>query len=322
MKAPAFWQGQGLLPHLLQPVGWALAGAAALRRAFTHPVKVERPVICIGNLTVGGTGKTPTALAVAQLLAEERVKPWMLTRGYRGRLVGPVRVDPLRHDAEAVGDEALLLAQAFPTIVSRDRVHGAEAAVRGGAEAIVMDDGFQNPGLAKDLSLLVIDGGAGFGNGRLLPAGPLREMPATGIRRAQAAVLIGADRTGALHALGRLPVLTGQLVPAAEDVASFRGRRAVAFAGIGRPEKFFETLEGIGVELVERHAFADHEPYSQFTLAKLDAAAGRRGAVLLTTAKDAVRLPPLLRSRVGVVRVRLRLDDPAALRQMLAPLFR
>ncbi|MDA8248945.1 MAG: tetraacyldisaccharide 4'-kinase, partial [Rhodospirillales bacterium] len=293
---------------------WALAAARRIARpGWRAPV----PVICCGNATVGGAGKTTLALDIAARLQRQGVAAALLTRGYGGRVRGVLRVDPARHAASLVGDEPLLLAACAPTYVAADRAAGARAAIAAGAGALVMDDGLQNPTLAKSLSLLVIDGAAGFGNGRVLPAGPLRETLAAAAARCRAAVLIGADETGAEAQLrNTLPVLRARLVP---DGPPLAGRRVLAFAGIGRPDKFFNLLAEMGAELVERHAFPDHHPFTPAELRALFAAAARLGAVPVTTPKDAARLSPEQRARVVVSGVRLAWDDDAAaLERLLA----
>lgn len=306
MRPPEFWRSDGALARLLDPVGRLQGLGGRLRRRFTTPYQAAVPVICIGNLTVGGTGKTPVAIAVARRLQAFGVRPHFLTRGYGGQLSGPVRVEPAEHDARAVGDEPLLLARVAPTWVAHDRAAGARAAVADGARAIVMDDGFQNPGLVQDRALLVVDGEAGFGNGRLLPAGPLREPVADGLGRAAAVVLIGRDRQG-LASTFEVPVLAADLVMrGGEDL---RGRRVIAFAGIGRPEKFFRALRGQGAQLVEGRAFPDHHVYARGELADLATLSESRAAELATTAKDAVRLPPTCKDRVHVLDVEVRFAE-------------
>lgn len=317
MRAPGFWQDGGLTAWVLTPAGWVYGMIGALRLAASRPHIAGRPVICVGNLVAGGQGKTPVALAIADRLAARDTQPWFLTRGYGGTLTGPVRVDSGLHDATLVGDEALLLAKAAPTVLGRDRISGAALAVTGGADAIIMDDGFQNPSLHKDLSLLVVDGGTGYGNRRLIPAGPLREPIRRGIARADAVVMIGADVTGAAACLPpNLPVIAAELAPGPTALA-LAGRRVIAFAGIGRPEKFFETLERVGAEIVARQSFADHHPYRPAELDALTESARRQDAILVTTAKDAVRLPPEMRARVIVVGVTLRTLDPGAIDRLL-----
>lgn len=317
MKTPAFWyRGAGLAAWALAPAGALYGLAGRLRMASAAPRRVGAPVLCVGNLVAGGAGKTPVGLAVAEALAARGARPAFLTRGHGGREAGPLKVNVTRHGAADVGDEALLLAAAAPCWVARDRVAGARAAVADGASVLVMDDGFQNPGLAKDRSILVVDGAVGFGNGHLIPAGPLREPVARGLARADALVLLGEDLNGVEARLGgRIPVLHGWLEP--DEIANWAGRRLLAFAGIGRPEKFFATLEGLGARVVERIGFADHHPYRpEEIMALLDRAAAL-GAEPVTTAKDAVRLPASLRPLVRVLPVRVAWRDAAALRRLL-----
>ena len=242
MREPRFWRrgGDPWPARLLSPVG-ALYGAATILRRWSHqPYRAPVPVVVAGGITLGGAGKTPLALALAALLA--RRNPHFLSRGYGGSEAGPLRVDPSRHGAKDVGDEPLLLAGSAPTWVARDRAAGAKAAAAAGAGLIILDDGFQNPFLAKDLAFLAIDGESGLGNGHVFPAGPLREPIATALRRAQAVVLIGEDRAGLAGVIaGRCPILPARLVAA--DPGAVAGKPVYAFAGIGRPEKFFASLE-------------------------------------------------------------------------------
>ena len=320
MNAPRFWLRDGLLPRLLQPVASRVATVTARRLAATEGVDPGCPVICVGNLTVGGQGKTPVVLAILAYLQAKGLTAFALTRGYGGSLPGPVWVDPAEHSATEVGDEPLLLAATAPTIVAKDRAAGAQAARAAGAQVIVMDDGFQNPAVRKHVSLIVVDGGAGFGNGRVLPAGPLREPVAAGVARAQAVIRIGADRCGlAAHLPAGIPLLTAQLVP--DGALAWRGRRVFAFAGIGRPQKFFDTLAEIGAEVAGTRAFADHRPYAATDLDALRRDAAAAGAVLVTTAKDFARLLPEDRSGIEVLPVRLVFDAPDALDSVLAPVL-
>jgi tetraacyldisaccharide 4'-kinase len=312
MKAPGFWARDGLLPRALSPLSAMTAGLTArrLRRPAADP---GIPVICVGNAGVGGAGKTTVVL---DLLARLPNRPAALTRGYGGRLRGPVLVDRDVHGPREVGDEALLLAAIAPTIVARDRAAGARLALAEGAGVIVMDDGLQNPSVKKTISLLVIDGGYGFGNGRLLPAGPLREPVAAAAARCQAAVLIGLDETGALAQLPpHLPILRATLAP---DCAQGLGRRPVlAFAGIGRPEKFFRSVRALGADLVATRAFGDHHTYSETDAHHLLDTAASLGATLVTTQKDFVRLPAPLRAVSLVVDVRLAWEDEHAVTTLL-----
>jgi tetraacyldisaccharide 4'-kinase len=240
-------------------------------------------------------------------------------RGYGGKLGGPVRIDPERHDAEAVGDEALLAATQTASWVARDRAAGVRAAVTGGAEAIILDDGFQNPHVAKDLSLVVVDADYGFGNCRLIPAGPLRERVEHGLARADAIVLIGAtEQVPAEIATIAQPILRARLEPI--DGERFAGQPVVAFAGIGRPEKFFASLRRLSARIVTEHGFPDHHPYHASELASLRREAASDDAQLVTTAKDWVRLPAAERGDIAVLEVELRWREESVLDALLAPL--
>ncbi len=314
MRPPGFWYRRrpGLAVALLGPLA-AITARATARRLRRPGWRAPVPVICCGNVGVGGAGKTTLALDLAQGLIDRGVSVHCLTRGYGGRgRPGVLRVEPDRHDAALVGDEALLLAERVPCWVSADRAAGARAAIASGAQILLMDDGMQNPGLVQDWPLLVIDGAVGFGNGRLLPAGPLREPVAAAAARAAAAVLIGPDATGDAGRLPRaLPLLRAELAmgPA---IAGLGGRRLLAFAGIARPAKFFQTLEAQGLTLLQTHGFADHHRFRPAELDRLQRDAARLQATLITTAKDAVRLPPALRAAVIVAPVCLRWLDPTA----------
>jgi len=325
MRAPDFWHEThgpvaGLVAGLLSPVGAAVDVAGRLHRAIARPYRAPAPVICVGNLIAGGSGKTPVALSLAGVLARRGIATAIVMRGYGGRLAGPVRVEPPIHDAEAVGDEALLAAARTACWVARDRAAGVRAAVAVGAAAVILDDGFQNPHVAKDLSLVVIDAAYGFGNCRLIPAGPLRERVADGLSRADAIVLIGAAgaELSELVTSGR-PVLRATLAPIEGD--RFVGAAIVAFAGIGRPEKFFASLRDLGATLVAQHGFPDHHRYRDSELAALRGEAAATGALLVTTAKDWVRLAPTERAGIAVLDVELCWRDAAALEGFLAPLF-
>ena len=316
MRAPEFWDAPpGLAAGLLAPLGTAWDAATRLRRAVARPYKAPLPVVCVGNLVAGGSGKTPVVLSLAAMAAHEGIAVHIVSRGYGGRLAGPVRVDPVKHDAAAVGDEALLLAAAAPCWVARDRAAGVRVAASAGAAAVLLDDGFQNPGIEKDLSLLVIDAEYGFGNGRMIPAGPLREPPTAGLARADAVVLVGdGEPPSAVPNSGRA-ILHARLVPV--DAHAFAGTRVVAFAGIGRPAKFFATLRGVGAELIATHAFPDHHRYAEGELFPLRRAAEAAGARLVTTAKDWARLPPFWRRGIEVLAVELRWHDPASAAELL-----
>jgi tetraacyldisaccharide 4'-kinase len=311
--APSFWSHDGLLARTLSPlsaIGSALTAARIARPGWHAPV----PVICCGNVTVGGAGKTTLVLDLAHRLSGRGVH--ILLRGYGGASRGVHRVatgDPV----SLVGDEALLLAQVAPTWTGADRAAGARAAIDAGARILLMDDGLQNPTLVKTGSILVIDGRTGFGNGRVLPAGPLREPVASAAARCQAAVLIGADATQAAQRLPPgLPVLRADLVQDA-SIAALAGRKVLAFAGIALPDKFFDPLRQAGAALVAARPFPDHHPYTTRELDQLLQYARDQQAIPVTTPKDAVRLPPSVRTQVTVVGVGLEWDEPAQIDRLL-----
>ncbi|WP_419900595.1 tetraacyldisaccharide 4'-kinase [Roseomonas sp. USHLN139] len=321
MRAPDFWNGGsgGIAPLLLSPIA-AIYAAATARRVAKPGWQAPVPVICCGNATAGGSGKTVVALDLGQRLSNRGVATHFLTRGYGGKLKGPVLVDPVQHDSQAVGDEALLLAATRPTWVAGDRAAGGQAAVAAHAQAIIMDDGLQNPGLVKDLSLLVVDGNFGFGNGRIIPAGPLREPVHAAAARCRAAVLIGEDETGALDMLPpNLPVLRARQVPGPE-AELLAGQPVFAFCGIGNPRKFFTSLQSAGAVLAGRMAYADHYPFDASDLRELLEQAEALRAIPVTTAKDYVRIPPAFRSRVTVLTVKLAWEEPTAIETLLDPL--
>lgn len=328
MQPPRFWYGaEGresapMLQLIARPLSWIYAAATARRIQQTTPHGVAAAVICVGNLPVGGTGKTPVVRAIRAALRADGIAAATLSRGHGGRLKGPVKVDPERHSARDVGDEPLLHAADGPAWIARDRLAGAHAMVSDGVRAIVMDDGFQNPALAKDLSLLVFDAAAGAGNGRVLPAGPLREPLAAGLARADAVILMqGAPETAAdeesplARALAAFhgPVLSARLAP----VGAAPTGALVAFAGIGRPQKFYDTLTGVGATLSDAISFADHHPFTSADMKRLRDHARAHDARLVTTEKDFVRLPVADRADILTLPVTARFDDPAALQGLL-----
>ena len=313
MRAPKFWRTGGLLAGALAPLG-ALYAAATARRVAKPGWRAPIPVICIGNATAGGTGKTTVALDIGARLIARGLSIAFLTRGYGGSLTG--RVDPTRHRVAMTGDEALLLANLAPTYIGPNRAATAQMAIEMGARCLLMDDGLQNPTLQKQ-SLLVIDGAAGVGNGRVIPAGPLREPLAVAAARCKAAIIIGHDDHGLSRSLP-IPVLHARL----ESPAEVEGLRLFAFAGIGRPEKFHATLRAAGADVVGTRNFPDHHRFSAGEFASVLKAARRLGADPVTTPKDAIRLTPEQRAKVRVVGVRLVWDDPALLDSTLDALLK
>ena len=317
MRAPAFWFRRTPLSTLLVPLSVLYAGIGRLRRLMATPQDAGVPVVCIGNLVAGGAGKTPVAIAVARHLIARGIHAHFLSRGYGGTLTGPVRAVPGRHDAAAVGDEPLLLAGIAPCWIAKNRVAGALAAVSDGAQVIVMDDGHQNPSLAKSLSIVVVDGETGFGNGRVMPAGPLREPVAAGLARADAVAVIGEDRAGvAAQVPPGMAVLHGALEPIG-DCRTLAGETVFGFAGIGRPAKFCATLEALDCTVAGWREFPDHHPYRRAEIEAILRDAAAAGAIPVTTEKDAVRLPPDLRDSIRTVGVQVAWRDPRRLDDVL-----
>jgi len=327
MREPAFWwQPPGPAAGLLAPVA-AVYGAIAAARMAKAGTGAGVPVLCVGNFTLGGAGKTPTTIMLARLLQDAGGRPFCLSRGYGGSTPGPKRVDPHKDGAALVGDEALLLAHFAPTVVARDRVAGAEIAKATGASVIVMDDGLQNPSLVKNLALAVVDGRRGIGNGKVFPAGPLRAPLTAQLAKTDALLVVGdhdraRDVVAAANARG-LPVLHGRLVPDPHAVAELKARKVLAFAGIGDPEKFFATAESAGIAVARRRAFPDHHAFTAEEAAALVMQAEHNGLALLTTEKDRARMtgvPALaaLAAKSHVLPVTMIVEEFAALRAMIA----
>ncbi|MGB7260104.1 MAG: tetraacyldisaccharide 4'-kinase [Pseudolabrys sp.] len=326
MREPSFWwRKPGLTAALYSPVA-AVYGAIAARRMAWPSFRAAVPVICIGNFTLGGSGKTPAAIAVARMLTEAGARPFCLSRGYGGSLAGPVRVDVAPQSASEIGDEALLLARAAPTIVARDRVAGAQAAIAACASVIVMDDGLQNPSLAKDLTIGVVDGRRGIGNGKVFPAGPLRAPLEAQLARVDVLLIVGeaagaTDIAANAKTLG-LPALHARLVPDPAAITALKDRKVLAFAGIGDPEKFFTTVKDADIAAPVCKAFADHHPFTGEEAAALVMQAEHDGLSLLTTEKDQARLggnPMLaaLAAKAHTLPVTLSVDEVDELRRLV-----
>jgi len=331
MREPAFWWCQaGLTASLLAPLG-LLYGAVAARRMARPGARAKIPVLCVGNFTLGGAGKTPTVIMLARMLTGAGERPFCLTRGYGGTVTGPKRVDPHVDAAAQVGDEALLLAHSAPTLVARDRVAGAEVAHAQGATALVLDDGLQNPSLTKDFTLAVIDARRGVGNRCIFPAGPLRAPLAAQLGRTDAILVVGEGEAATdivkLARERRLPVFHGRLVPDQHAAAALKGRKVLAFAGIGDPAKFFATAEAAGVSVTARREFADHYRYTAEDAGELIMDAEHNGLALLTTEKDRARMTgdqllQALAARAHTLPVTMVVDEADELRRFVSAKLR
>lgn len=326
LKSPKFWQKKNtFLGKLLSPLGriyaWALRGKLKNTKSYRSKI----PVVCIGNLVMGGVGKTPLAVSVAEYFKMNGMRPVFLTRGYGGGLIN-VLVDLDKHTAKDTGDEALLLARIAPTIVDADRARGAKTAEKIGADVIIMDDGFQNPQLVKDLSFAVFDGRYGFGNGKVFPAGPLREPVEDGLQRADAFIVVGKDKAGIKEWIDKrfmsLPFIGTHIEQDVAKIAQLSGKKVFAFAGIGYPDKFFDMLRDYGCDVVETQAFSDHYPYTDEDMTDLIARADKLEAVLVTTAKDGVRIAPRFLPQVQIVEAYMVWDTPDAMCALLSALHK
>lgn len=319
MLEPAFWyRPSSWISRLLMPFA-AVYSEIAGRRLEIKGVNVGIPVLCIGNYHVGGAGKTPTTLALVHLLRELGESPIVLSRGYGGRLRGPIKVDPSRHTAADVGDEPLMMARNVPVVIARDRVAGAALARSQGASVILMDDGFQNPAIVKDTSLIVIDGHRGLGNGCVLPAGPLRAPLEPQLARTDALVIVGrgkaADAVAKVVTTKGGTVVRTHLKPDETSVAALRDKRVLAFAGIGDPARFFATLRGNGIDVAAEQTFPDHHPYTQHEIEALLATAAKDGLTLVTTEKDLVRLNAMPQAKdIVAFAVTMKFEDETGLR--------
>lgn len=322
MRTPQFWYpasagSTGPLPWLLAPLALCYLIAGWLRRCFARPYRAPVPVICVGNLTAGGAGKTPVALALAAKIQVTGIRVHFLTRGFGGSLAGPVRVDQNLHTAKQVGDEALLLARLSPCWVARNRKQGAQAAMAAGAELLILDDGHQNPQLHKDLSLVLVDAARGFGNGWVIPSGPLRETVAAGIARADAVLYIGEG--GDFPDSGKPQLRAMRRLRAPQAV---HGERLFAFCGIGAPQQFFDMLQKAGAHLAGTRAFPDHHPFTDDDVRQIISVAEKSNAVPVTTEKDWVRLPAAFSKRITAIGMDIQFSDEAALMRLVEPVLR
>lgn len=329
MRAPSFWfkppSRPGVWPRVLHPLSILWRVMSDRRQKNGKHLRVSVPVVCVGNINVGGTGKTPTVIKLLSVFNELGVTAHVISKGYGGSIEGPLRVDEVDHTASDVGDEPLLIAAFGPCWVAKDRAAGAEAAIDAGAEVLILDDGMQNPDLVKDFTLLVVDAGVGFGNERLLPAGPLRQSVEDGLLVADMVLSIGpqkAQRDFSKRFSGSqdIPHVKGALEPLQTGML-WHDLRAFGFAGIGRPEKFFETLRGTGANVVGTRSFGDHETLSATLLRRMESEAAQLGAQMVTTEKDAVRLPNDWRQKVITLPVRLELEQEETLGAAMSALI-
>ena len=305
MKTPKHWNNINFVSMILYPLGLLYGLATKLRIKYNKSKKVSIPVICIGNLTAGGTGKTPVSISIASILQQQGFNPFFVSRGYGGKLKN-IQVDNNKHTAQQCGDEPLLLARQAPVIVNPDRFNGANTAINNGADIIIMDDGFQNPKLCKDLSFLVFDGSFGVGNELCIPAGPLRENINDGIKRAQAIIIIGEDKHN-LQKRFNLPCFLANIKPLSQNIDN---PNIIAFAGIGNPQKFYNSLKECGFNLLETYDFPDHHYYSETELQNLINLAQQQNALLYTTSKDFVKIPPQLQQHFKVLEISIEWQTP------------
>lgn len=303
-KAPQFWNKKGILSKILSPFSYAYLKLSHWKRDQIQPTKLPVPVVCVGNLVLGGAGKTPTVIAIVDILKKMGHKPHIISRGYGAVVQGLKKVDPIRHHYLQVGDEPMMLSQFAPTWVSSNRTKAAKAAIVEGATVIVMDDGFQSNYLYKDLNILVIDALQGFGNERVFPAGPLREPIEDGVARANLCVVIG--ETSFHHELLD-STIHARFKP--KQVLENKGERVIAFAGLGYPEKFKRSLEMAGYKIIDFIPYADHYPYTITEIERLIRKAQSKNAKLITTSKDAIRIPAHYLSKINIFKVSLEFDE-------------
>lgn len=315
LKAPGFWQEDGIWSRLLRPLSWVYTWLGRLRFKRTTPEVMPVPVICVGNLVMGGAGKTPTVIAIVEILKEAGFTPHIVSRGYGAIVRTVMRVDPTKHTYLEVGDEPLLLAKFAPTWASPDRIEGVKAACADGADVIVLDDGLQNPTIYKDFNILVVDGMQGFGNEAVFPAGPLREPINYGLERAHCVLTIGSQFDIDMSFIKNPPpLLEAYIAPKSVHPEKLR---VVGFAGLGYPEKFLSTLSAYNFDVREFIPFADHHPYTVTDIFRLKKIAQSYKARLITTSKDLLRIPPQYRHDVEVLKINLHFTEPDKIKALL-----
>ncbi|MBP6985966.1 MAG: tetraacyldisaccharide 4'-kinase [Alphaproteobacteria bacterium] len=304
IQAPRFWyHRESFIPYVLQPLALLYKAVTLCRACFSSPIKMPVPVVCIGNIVMGGAGKTPTTLMMAEHLQSKGLHPHILSRGYGGTFTASTKVDPAEHDATQVGDEPLLLAKTAPTWIGKNRQQSAVLAVKNGADILLMDDGLQNEHLKKDISLLVIDGNQGFGNQWVFPAGPLRETVQRGLKKADAVIFIGHDRHNILRNID-IPVIHATI-----RYKNANPKKVLAFCGLGYPQKFFLSLQELGYDVVDSKSFADHYPYTAQDMKSLIHKADELKATLITTEKDLLKIPQAYHHKIEVLEMRLHLEN-------------
>ncbi len=319
MKTPEFWHIDCPAARCFTPASWLFLWAGKMRRKFATAYRAPVPVICVGNMVAGGAGKTPICLSLGEYFKARNKSAVFLGYGYGGLYGGPLVVDPHLHLPIHVGDEAFLLTRTAVTVIGEDRVGAAKLAVAESAEVIIMDDGFQNPYLHKDLSLLVIDGEYGLGNGRIIPAGPLREKLDDALARADAVVLYGDDRHGFSKSIPKdKPILSCRLVPDQNQIDRLKGKKLLAFAGIGRPQKFYDMLRQYGLNVAQTFDFSDHHYFNSSEIVLMQREADQAGLTIVTTTKDLVRLDQPLRENLEAIKVTVAWDQPERLDDLLA----
>tara|TARA_B100001057_G_scaffold269869_1_gene270026 strand:- start:19043 stop:20005 length:963 start_codon:yes stop_codon:yes gene_type:complete len=320
MKTPSFWHADGFIPKLLEPLAQLYKFLSFLERSLRSKTNIDIPVLCIGNIVSGGAGKTPIALSIGQKLNSKH-NIGFLTRGYGGIKAGPIQVNPDEHSSYEVGDEALILSEVGSTWVSRNRTAGAIAAKNAGVEIVIMDDGFQNTSLVKTMSFVIIDGPYGFGNGRMIPAGPLREPIYSGLKRADIIVLVGEVNPSLVELLPNDKlVLRASLVPDEIDMR-LSNNNVIGFAGIGRPTKFRETLEKIDLNIIDFVPFPDHYRFSESEIRELYEKATEVDAILVTTFKDMKRVPKSVAHLCQPIGITVVWDDDSEIQQLLDSLI-
>ncbi|MBE6450477.1 MAG: tetraacyldisaccharide 4'-kinase [Alphaproteobacteria bacterium] len=312
MKTPTFWNKKNIFYYILLPLGWLYCFATILRIKLKKPYKSGLPVICIGNLTAGGTGKTPVSIAIVQMLKKYGKNPFFISRGYGGKLSGVV-VNKQIHTPDEVGDEPLLLSEVAPVCINADRAKAAKQALDNGADILVMDDGFQNPSLYKDISFLVFSGKFGIGNGAVIPAGPLRETFAGGIKRADALIVIGDDKTNLSHKTD-LPIFFADIT---EDKPKVTNSKVYAFAGIGYPEKLYQSLKNVGLDVVRTKDFPDHHFYTKEDLMSIIDEAKKENLAIFTTSKDYVKIPSDIKQHINVLNIKIMWRDEKSLEKFI-----